>query len=290
MARPRKRAERGIRALITLWSGCLAKHNLLTWASAIAFQAFIALVPLTLLLLGVLGALDERSVWRKQISPGLERRLPGPTWKAVDYAAERILTHSTAGLVVFGIALTIWEISGSVRAIMGALNRIYDTDEERSWPMRWAISVGLAIAIGACMIGSILVLTLAKHLGGSLEVLVGVGRWFLAVLLLGGAVELLVRFAPARPRDKKWVTLGSAFTVVAWVVASVIFKIYVTSAASFKSTYGTFVAVLVLTAYLYVSAIVFLVGVEADELIRQDATAGERGLVGHVRAALGQRA
>src|SRR5947207_8838478 len=115
MAAKSERAERGARAFVATWVEVFSEHNLLTWASAIAFQAFIALVPLTLLLLGVLGALDERSVWRKQISPGLERRLPGPTWKAVDYAAERILTHSTAGLVVFGIALTIWEISGSVR-------------------------------------------------------------------------------------------------------------------------------------------------------------------------------
>ena len=105
--------------------------------------------------------------------------------------------------------------------------------------------------------------------------------------LLGVAVEVLVRFAPAERRAKKWVTLGTAFTVVAWVVASLVFRVYVSSVANFRSTIGTFVAVLVLTAYLYVTAIVFLVGVQADELIRKDAASGERGLFGHVRAALG---
>ena len=85
-------------------------------------------------------------------------------------------------------------------------------------------------------------------------------------------------------------TLGSAFIIVAWVIASLIYKVYVSDVASFRSTIGTFGAVLVLTAYLNVSAIVFLVGVQADELIRKDAVRGERGVFDHVRAALGQRA
>ena len=79
MARTRQRAKRGFRAFVDLWTGCFAKHNLLTWASAIAFQVLVALVPLTLLLLGVLGALGERSVWQNQLRPGIERRLPKPT-------------------------------------------------------------------------------------------------------------------------------------------------------------------------------------------------------------------
>jgi membrane protein len=171
---------------------------------------------------------------------------------------------------------------------MGAMNKVYDTEEERSRWLRFGISIGLAFAIGACFLGAILVLTLAKHLGGSAHALVDIGRWILAVLLLGVAVELLVRFAPAEPREKRWVTLGSAFVVVAWVVASLIYKVYVSDVASFRSTIGTFVAVLILTAYLNVSAIVFLVGVQADELIRKDAVRGERGLFDHVRAVLGQ--
>jgi uncharacterized BrkB/YihY/UPF0761 family membrane protein len=56
--------------------------------------------------------------------------------------------------------------------------------------------------------------------------------------------------------------------------------------ANFRSTIGTFVVLFILTAYLYTTAIVFLVGVQTDELIRKDAARGERGLWGHVRAAL----
>jgi membrane protein len=290
MARPRaaaKAGKRGALAFVHTWVDLFARHNLLTWASAIAFQVLVALVPLTLLVFGVLGRLDERSVWRKQISPGIRRRAPQPVFDAVNYAVDRILSHATAGLLVFASALTIWELSGSVRAVMGAANRIYDVGERRPAWRRFGTSFVLAIAIACCVLGAVLVLTLAKHVGGSLHFLVDIVRWLAAVVLLGLAVELLVRFAPAQRRAKKWVTLGTGFTVVAWVVASLVFRWWVTSVASFRSTWGTFVAVLVLTGYLYTSAIVFLVGVQADELVRKDATAGERGIFDRVRAALG---
>src|SRR5919204_2147824 len=210
MTQKRARGWGRVRAFVDLWRELFARHNLLTWASAIAFQVLVALVPLTVLALGILGALGERSVWTKQISPPIERRLPGPTWDAVDYAAKLILTHSTAGLLAFGAVLTIWEISGSVRAIMGALNRMCETEEDRPILVRFGTSFALAIAIGVSLIGAALVLTVAKHLGGSLHALVGVGRWIIAVLLVGIAVELLVRFAPAERRGEKGGARGPA--------------------------------------------------------------------------------
>ena len=288
MPRQRQRAKRGARAFVDTWRECFAGHNLLTWSSAIAFQALVALVPLTLLLLGVLGALDESSIWKKQISTGIKDRLPKPTFGAVDYAAEKILTHATVGLLTFGIVITVWEVSGSVRAVSGALNQIYETKRDpRGMWRRLGSSVGIAIVIGCCFLAAILVLTLAKHAGGSLEALLSAGRWLVAIVLLGLAVNALVRFAPAEPRPERWVSIGSAFIVLSWVVMSVIFRVYVASIASFRSAWGTFVTILVLTTYINVAAIVFLVGVQADELIRKDATPGEKGLFERMRAAFG---
>src|SRR2546423_1399771 len=284
----RQRAKRGFRAFLDTWRECFAEHNLRTWSSAVASQALIALVPLTLLLFGVLGALGERSVWKKQIGPAIKDRLPKPTFGAVDYAAQQILTHATAGLITFGIVLTLWEVSGSVRAVGGALNQIYDTKRDpRGVLQRLGISVGIAIVIGCCFLGAILLLTLAKHAGGSLHGLLSAGRWLVALVLLGVAVNVLVRFAPAEPRSERWVSIGSAFVVLSWAAMSVIFRVYVTSVASFRSPWGTFVTILVLTTYVNLSAIVFLVGVQTDELIRKDATPGERGLFERMRAAFG---
>jgi membrane protein len=91
------------------------------------------------------------------------------------------------------------------------------------------------------------------------------------VLLLLLAVGTIVRFAPARPRPTRWVSFGSLLIITAWIVAALIFKWYVSSVASFTSAWGTLTAFLVLTAFLYTSSIIFLVGVQLDELLRLDA-------------------
>ncbi len=49
--------------------------------------------------------------------------------------------------------------------------------------------------------------------------------------------------------------------------------------ANFKTATGSLAVFLVLTGYVYTSSIIFLVGVELDELLREDATAGQRRLL-----------
>jgi uncharacterized BrkB/YihY/UPF0761 family membrane protein len=67
--------------------------------------------------------------------------------------------------------------------------------------------------------------------------------------------------------------------IVAWVAATLIFRFFVTDLANFKTASGSLAVFLVLGGYVYTSAIIFLVGVELDELLRADAKPGERGVL-----------
>src|SRR4029079_13842520 len=77
-----------------------AEHNLLTYAAAIAFQGLIALVPLTLLGLGLLGATGHEEIWTQHVARAIEGRLTAPVYHAIDYTVTRVLDHSTVGLIV----------------------------------------------------------------------------------------------------------------------------------------------------------------------------------------------
>jgi hypothetical protein len=50
--------------------------------------------------------------------------------------------------------------------------------------------------------------------------------------------------------------------------------------ANFKTAAGSLTVFLVLTGYIYTSSIIFLEGVELDELLREDAREGQRGVLG----------
>lgn len=270
-----------LKRFVKLWVDLFAKHELLDHASSIAFAVLKALVPLTLLGLALLGAVGERRVWKETIFPIIQSHVQAATAHAIDVAAEKIFSTSSAGLIVFASLLTLWYVSGSVRGVMSSTNTIYGCEETRSWKQRYPTSLGLAAGITLCLVGAILVVlvapTLARH--GALQVVVGIGRWVVAIGLLALAIGLLMRFAPVEPRPNTWVSGGSILVILAWVAATLIFQLLVTTLLNFKTATGNLGVFLVLCGYVYTSAIIFLVGVEIDELLRADAKEGERGLL-----------
>jgi membrane protein len=270
-----------LKRFVGLWVDLFARHQLLDHASAIAFQVLKALVPLTLLGLALLGAVGEEKVWNQTLYPGLERHLQPTTAHAIDSAVQRIFTTQSGGLIAFASVLVVWYVSGSVRAAMGAINEIYETDEKRPWTVRFPISFGLAIAIALCLVGALLVVMAGPGLArsGAAGVLVSIGRWVVAVVLLTVAVALLVRYAPVERRAKRWASAGSALVITAWIGATLVFGLFVGHVADFKTAIGNLTVFLVLIGYVYTSSIIFLVGVELDELLREDATKGERGVL-----------
>jgi membrane protein len=270
-----------LKRFVKLWVDLFNEHELLDHASGISFAVLKALVPLTLLGLAVLGAVGQRHVWQETLLPGLRPHVQPATAHALDVAVQKIFSTDSTGLIVFASIVALWYVSGSVRGVMTATNVIYDVDETRSWKVRYPLSLGLAAAILFCVVGAVLSVLAAPALAshGALEVVVAIGRWLVAVVLLALAVALLVRFAPVEPRSGAWVSGGSVLVILAWVAASMIFKLLVTEVLNFKTATGSLGIFLVLSGYVYTSSIIFLLGVEVDELLREDAAEGERGLL-----------
>jgi membrane protein len=72
--------------------------------------------------------------------------------------------------------------------------------------------------------------------------------------------------------EREWVSAGAALAIAGWIGASIAFGLYVAYIANFQSPYGNLVSVMVLMAYVYWLALMFLVGVLADVVL-----AGHRG-------------
>jgi membrane protein len=264
----RRRTKRS--ELLRELSRRFSDHELPIYASAIAFRALVAVIPLALLGLGLLGALGLQSTWRDSIAPAIRARVLPQVFDGINASADKILSSGTAGLIVFATALVIWDLTVAIGAIMRALNRVHDVEERRRPFRRFAVAGGLAVAVGACIIGAMLMFVAAPRAGGSLGVVLGVLRWPLAPLLLGLAVGLLVRFTPAEKPQARWASVGSLLVIVVWIVASLLFRLWIVYVANFKTAVGSLTCLLLLTLYFFVSAAIFLVGVEVDELLRKE--------------------
>lgn len=249
-------------------TAAFGEHRLWIYTSAIAFRGLVALVPLSLLGLGLLGALGLEDVWRDSIAPAVERRVTQPVFEGIDYTVERIFATGKGPLIAFASALALWHLTLGVRAATDALNRIHEVEESRPFARRVGTAVALALAIAGCLVASALVVTVAPRVGGAADAALGVLRWLVAAGLLALAVGLVVRYAPAERPEARWATAGSAVVIGVWVVATLLFRVWVESISNFKTPIGALTALLVITAYLFVSSGIFLVGVQLDELLR----------------------
>jgi membrane protein len=188
------------------------------------------------------------------------------------FSGRRVLWATAGGL------LALWQVSGAVRAVMGALARIYGSSaERRPFLRRYAISFVLSIEVGAIFVLVAVCLLFAPFFspanpGAVFDTFAFVVRWVLALALLSVAVALLVRHAPATHQTVPWVSLGALIVIGSWVIASLLFYLYLTEIASYKSVFGSLSAIIVAMAYLYISSTVFLFGTQLDAILRAQAT------------------
>jgi membrane protein len=90
-------------------------------------------------------------------------------------------------------------------------------------------------------------------------------RWPVALLFLVTVVALLYYFAPDADQPFRWITPGGFIGVILWLLASVAFRIYVSSDFNtYNKTYGSIGTVIILLLYLYISSLVVLFGAELN--------------------------
>ena len=263
-----------------LWRALLdgfKQHDLLTYSSAISFQILTAVVPFLMFVLAVAGLLHLNSVWLNHVAPEIRTHVSAAVFSVILSAVNRAFSGRQLLWATFGGGLALWQVSGAVRAVMGAFDRIYGARSERPFVRRYLISFALAIATGACFILAAVCLVLApffavRHPGPAWDVFAFLARWALAMGFLSLAVGLLVHVAPATPQPLPWVSLGTTIVTVWWVIVSIGFYFYLTTLASYGSVFGSLASVIVLVAYLYISTTAFVFGAQLDAIIRAQAT------------------
>jgi membrane protein len=260
------------RAKLREYVDAYAENDLLTYASAISFQILSAIVPFLLFGFAMLGFLHLQGVWGDDLAPRVEDSVSPAAFRFANESVMKALTNRQVFWVTAGFLIALWEVSGAIRAVMGALQRVYVLKTKRSWRQRMLVSTALALAVGACWLAAIGVVVvgplLVGDVSGVLAVLLFVGRWAIAGLFLLLAVAILLHYAPERRSSLDWVTFGAVLIMAGWLAMSLGFGLYLREIADYNSIFGGLATVVVLIAYLYASALVFLGGVQVDALMR----------------------
>ncbi len=253
-------------------------HRMTTYAAALAYRGLFGLFPFALLLIALLGALDLDGFLDRLLQQ-IGSDLPGGDSGVLVSVIEEARKQAAAGLVSFGVAVSLYSIYTLARTLVDALNRVYEVGETRpAWKRLLllvafgpALAVTTVAAVGTMLVGSRLAEFLAGLVGLD-QVAVTLWAWIrlpIALFLLALVLSVVYRFAPNANQPYSLVTPGAAVAVVAWIVASVGFSVYLANFADYGSTYGSLGAAIGLLFYLYLTACVVLFGAEVNAAVHR---------------------
>src|SRR5262249_4229627 len=102
-------------------------------------------------------------------------------------------------------------------------------------------------------------------LGPAAAAAILLSRWVVLWVFSIGALAVVYRYAPSRrPAQWRWVTWGSALAATLWLLASVLFELYVRSFSSYGTTYGALGGVVVLIMWFYLGGYAVVLGAEIN--------------------------
>jgi membrane protein len=257
-------------------------------AAGVAFYSFFALLSLLGLIVLVYGfAADPATVIEHMWS--LTTVLPSDVAQII---GDQLMTsvEASKGTKGFGILIAFlvatYGGTNGAAAVITALNIAYEEKEKRSLFRFYLLAVGMtlgALLVALCALGGTAAVAFLQRLlpqASPPAVIAGKFAGYLLLALFAALVaSLLYRFGPSREDAQwKWITPGSTFAAVTWLLLTIAFGFYVGHFTNYHASYGSLGAVVALLTWVYLSAYAFIIGAELNSEIEhqtaKDSTTG----------------
>jgi membrane protein len=247
------------------------------WAAALTYYAILSLFPALLVLVSLVGLLANPERVTRVLTDTVSELGPSTAAKTFQGPIESIASNRGAAgvLLVVGVVAALWSASSYVSAFSDACNSIFEVEEGRPFwmlkPLQLVVTFVLILMAAVVALALVLSGPIVGALGSSLgidDTVLTVWRyakWPAMIVLILLIFGVLYYTAPnARIGGVRWVTPGAIVALVAWIVASVVFAIYVANFGSYDKTYGTLGGVVVFLLWMWITNIAILLGAELN--------------------------
>jgi membrane protein len=250
--------------------------NCLDLAAALTYYGVLAMFPALLAIVSLLGLVGQDGASIDTVLALVRDVAPSDVARTVEPVLTDLTEQSGAGLaLVVGLAGALWSASGYVGAFGRALNRVYEVEEGRPfWKLRPTMLVVTLLLVVLVVVLLVLLVAggpvaeavgSAIGLGGTAVTVWSIVRWPLIAVVVVVLVALLYHLTPNVKQPKlRWISPGAALAIVAWLVASALFALYVSQFSSYDRTYGSLAGVVVFLLWLWITNLALLLGAELD--------------------------
>ncbi|SEB85073.1 membrane protein [Tenacibaculum sp. MAR_2009_124] len=256
----------------------IVKGALTTRAGGIAFSFFMAIFPFLLFILTLIPYIPIDG-FQEGLFSLIKEVLPPKTFEAVDSVLHDILNNQYGGLLSFGFLASIFLMTNGVNAIFGGFEYSYHVKEYRNIIRAYVISLGVSLLMSFFLITTVVFVILYQVALAKINEkgwfntndldLFYYGRGFLFLLMIFTIVSILFRYGTKQGKEIKFFSAGAILTTVVSMFSFYVFGIYVVKFAKYNQLYGSIGTLLILMLFVWLNAIILLLGFELNATIYQ---------------------
>ena len=251
----------------------VSNPRILALAAGMTYYSLLAIFPALAALVAVYGLFAEPSSIARHLDQ-VAGFLPGGAIDVARDQLDRVASKGaqTLGLTFLaGLCISLWSANAAMKSLFDTLNIVYGEQEKRGFVKLNAMSLlftvgGIVFVLAA--LGAIVVVPVVLNyvgLSDAADLLLRVGRWPAMFVVLTLALAFIYRHAPSRQAPRwRWISWGSAVAALLWLGVSALFSWYAALFGNFNETYGSLGAVIGFMTWLWISAIVILLGAELN--------------------------
>lgn len=241
----------------------------------LAFFFLLSIFPLLIFLVTLLPYLN---LPREEVYLFLQEVIPAEIYVLIEQTLNEILTNQNSGLLSFGILATMWSASLGMDALIKSLNATYGVKESRPLLVSRGMSIVMTILLIIMLIVALALPIFGRQIGLFFFAFLGLEEGFLELwAMIRFAIPAVITFfvcaviywlAP-NVRISFWAVLpGAAFASVGWLTVSFLFSIYVNNFGNFSATYGSIGGIILLLLWLYLSAMLLIIGGQINAVMQ----------------------
>ncbi|MCH7584179.1 MAG: YihY/virulence factor BrkB family protein [Acidobacteria bacterium] len=255
-------------------------------AAAVAYNAFLALVPLAFAMLGIAAAIGKSTTAVERIGTTLDPIVPATvktfvTDLLVD-AGDRV-GGGSVWLVFGSVTVALFFGSRAVVALQKSLAAVEDRTEQRPALQMRLVAMGLTLAGGVALGATSVFLVTGRRLvefaAGFVgnELVLDLWTWLRVPMAAAGLylfLTALYRFGPPEPLPRA--RLAALVGTTGAVLGSLGFGLYLGAAPELGATFGVLGAVAIALVWLYVGAMAILLGAVTVSYLTQSGAESSR--------------
>jgi membrane protein len=264
-----------------LYAKAVDEEDLMSAAAQVAFYFAFALFPLLLFLVSLFGiVLESADDMRTEMFFYLRQVMPASAYDLVQKTVEEITQSNPGGKLTFGLLAALWSASAGLDSIRIGLNGVYNLTESRSYwktkllslTLTLGLAILLTIALGVVFFGGKFVSLILNSINLSISspFFLGVLQTITVLVVLISIFALLYNFLPKHKKSSwVWITPGAIIGIILWLLLSYAFRLYLGYFDSYSKTYGSLGAVIILMLWLYLTALVILIGGSINAVLQE---------------------